>query len=252
VLATKAQEAGEETIEVPWRDADVPLSPTGEKQAAALGRWIAEHAHYGVPTTAWSSSYLRARQTIGIALEEAGVGLHARVDERLRDRELGVLDLLTAHGVDVRHPDEAARRRWLGKFYYRPPGGESWADVALRIRSFLRDVDLGAGADEGGSGSRVAARAHDDTPDSEQAGTALVVAHDAVVMLFLYVCGELSEEEILDFSLTHTVTNASVTRLVRPSGTGRWTVADFAAEEHLDSLDVPATEHPGDKDAAIH
>ena len=228
VIATAAQEAGDLTIEVDWRDADVPLSPTGEQQAAALGRWIAEHAHYGAPTTSWSSSYLRARQTIAIALEAAGITMRTRVDERLRDRELGVLDLLTAAGVEEFHPDEAARRRWLGKFYYRPPGGESWADVALRIRSFLHDMD-----------------ADDD-------GTVLVVAHDAVIMLFLYICDELSEDELLDFSLTHVVTNASVTRLVRPSGEGRWQVAAFAEHEHLDQLDVEATEHPGDHDAAIH
>lgn len=223
VIATAAQEAGALTIDVQWRDADVPLSPIGEQQAVALGRWIDEHAHYGVPTAVWSSSYLRARQTIALALAEAGLRMPARVDERLRDRELGVLDLLTAAGVEARFPEEAARRRWLGKFYYRPPGGESWADVALRIRSFLRDVD-----------------ADDDN------GTVLVVAHDAVVLLFLYVCNELSEEELLDFTQTHTVTNASVTRLVRPSGEGRWQRVAFAEHEHLDRLGAPATEHPGD------
>ena len=85
--------------------------------------------------------------------EKPGVDQLAKVfavDERLRDRELGILDALTAHGVDVRLPAEAARRRWLGKFYYRPPGGEAWTDVALRLRSFLRDAAQaadGAGAD---------------------------------------------------------------------------------------------------------
>jgi broad specificity phosphatase PhoE len=224
VIATAAQEAGEQTIEVEWRDADVPLSPLGEDQARALGQWIAEHADYDVPSTVWSSSYLRARQTIGIALDAAGIDMTPRVDERLRDRELGILDLLTATGVDARFPEEAARRRWLGKFYYRPPGGESWADVALRLRSFLRDVD-----------------------DVVDDGSALVVAHDAVVMLFLYICDELSEEQILDFAQHNTVTNASVTRLVRPSGVGRWRVEAFAESQHLDALAAP-TEHPGDTD----
>jgi broad specificity phosphatase PhoE len=234
VIATAAQQAGIEQIDVEWRDADVPLSPTGEQQAAALGHWIAEHAHYGVPTTTWSSSYLRARQTIGIALAEAGLDARTQIDERLRDRELGILDLLTSVGVEARYPQEAERRRWLGKFYYRPPGGESWADVALRIRSFLRDID-------------------DDLPDAASGtGTVLVVAHDAVVMLFLYVCSELTEDELMDFTLTHVVGNATVTRLTRPSGRGRWKVEAFAEHEHLDDLDVQKTEHPGDKDADIH
>jgi broad specificity phosphatase PhoE len=225
VIATAAQARGDEQIVVEWRDADVPLSATGEQQAAALGQWVAEHSAEGVPAVAWSSTYLRARQTLGIALAKAGLDLPMRVDERLRDRELGILDLLTSVGVEARHPAEAERRRWLGKFYYRPPGGESWADVALRIRSFLRDVD----ADHGD-------------------GTVLVVAHDAVVMLFLYVCAELSEEELMDFAVENAVGNATVTRLVRPSGSGRWEVASFVEQGHLDEFDVAATEHQGDTD----
>ena len=64
-----------------------------------------------------------------------------RLDERLRDRELGILDRLTSAGVEARFLEEGERRRWLGKFYYRPPGGESWADVVLRLRSLLADLD---------------------------------------------------------------------------------------------------------------
>jgi len=227
VIATAAQEAGDLTIEVDWRDADVPLSPTGEQQAAALGRWIAEHAHYGAPTTSWSSSYLRARQTIAIALEAAGITMRTRVDERLRDRELGVLDLLTAAGVEEFHPDEAARRRWLGKFYYRPPGGESWADVQLRLRSFITDVDARH------DGQRV-----------------LVVAHDAVVVLVLHLCLGWTEQEVLEFDLSHAVPNVSVTRLAR-TATG-WELVDFASTEHLVEHDAPVTVHPGDKDSDVH
>ncbi|WP_368499056.1 histidine phosphatase family protein [Herbiconiux sp. A18JL235] len=224
-IATAAQRSGAETIDVEWRDADVPLSPTGEEQAAAFGTWLAEQARPGVPATVWSSPYLRARQTADIALAAAGLDLHPLVDERLRDRELGVLDRLTALGVERRHPEEAARRRHLGKFYHRPPGGESWADVALRIRSFLGDVDR-----------------------ADDAGTMLVVAHDAVVMLFLSVCTGLGEQELLDFARDHVVTNASVTRLERASGRGGWTLAEFAADEHLERQGVETTEHKGDTD----
>ncbi|MEE3921664.1 histidine phosphatase family protein [Micromonospora sp. BRA006-A] len=84
------------------------------------------------------SPYLRAVRTAELALD--GTGIPASVDERLRDRELGVLDGLTAHGVTRRHPEEAQRRTRLGKFYYRPPGGESWTDVALRLRALLGDL----------------------------------------------------------------------------------------------------------------
>jgi broad specificity phosphatase PhoE len=49
-------------------------------------------------------------------MRRGDLDLPIRVDERLRDRELGVLDLLTMQGVKARFPQEAERRRWLGKF----------------------------------------------------------------------------------------------------------------------------------------
>ncbi len=117
------------------RDADVELSPTGREQAEALRTWVAS---LDAPIDEyWVSPYLRARQTLALAVGDDRAAL---VDERLRDRELGILDLLTWKGVEELHPEEAARRRHLGKYYHRPPGGESWADVALRLRSFLGEA----------------------------------------------------------------------------------------------------------------
>ena len=229
VAAADADREGHDVIRTQFRDADVPLSPLGERQAAALGEWLALNSTEYKPHAAWVSSYLRAQQTIAIAMSNAGFDMSVRVDERLRDRELGILDLLTTQGVENRLPDEATRRHWLGKFYYRPPGGESWADVALRLRSFLRDLDLYA------DGQCV-----------------LVAAHDAVILIFLYLCNELSEQQLLDFSLTHTVTNGSVTKLLRPSGEGVWTLRTFSTSEHLDRAGVPSTEHPGNQDASIY
>ena len=238
VAATAAEQAGSETIDVEQRDADVPLSERGLEQARAVAGWLGEHgldastvsaaspgADAGTSATSfWCSPYLRARQTIGTALDEAGLAPVVRVDERLRDRELGVLDLLTRRGVAARHPDEEARRERLGKFYHRPPGGESWADVALRVRSVLRDLD-------------------------ELPGDRVVVtAHDAVVMLFLSVCTGLSEADLLEFARSNTVTNASVTRLSRADGDAWWTLDAFADVAHLDRGDAPVTTHGGDRD----
>jgi broad specificity phosphatase PhoE len=168
VAREAAESSGAEVIVMSMRDPDVPLSPLGEEQATALGRWLAPGAGGSPPNAVWCSPYLRARRTAERALGEYSGGPGPRLDERLRDRELGVLDLLTSHGVRARFPGEAERRRWLGKFYYRPPGGESWADVVLRIRSFLSDLDR-CGAE----------------------GRHLIVSHDAVILLFRYVCEQL-------------------------------------------------------------
>ena len=221
VAATRAELDGAEMIPIDIRDADVPLSPTGEEQADAFGRWMAEH-RAGIDLF-YASPYVRARQTLAIALGSDGSGAPPiLIDERLRDRELGILDLLTRTGVARRHPEETERRRHLGKFYHRPPGGESWADVALRLRSFLSDV-LGR-------------------PER----SAVIVAHDAVVMLLLYLLLPLDEPALLDFAASHTVLNASVTHLVRTE-TG-WSLEAFADVEHLQVEGAPVTVHPGNPD----
>jgi broad specificity phosphatase PhoE len=143
VAAHEAERTGAHRIAVPDRDADVPLTPLGVEQAAAVGTRLAGLAPTDHPDIVFSSPFRRAHETAVVALRAAAMdadGLRPLVDERLRDRDLGILDTLTSLGVDAEFPDEAARRRFLGKFYYRPPGGESWTDVALRIRSFLRDL----------------------------------------------------------------------------------------------------------------
>jgi broad specificity phosphatase PhoE len=140
----EARAAHAERLELTHRDADVPLSPTGREQAAALGRaWSRVEADER-PTRVLCSPYERAQQTARCALEVAGWDLPVERDERLRERDLGLLDGFTSYGIEAKFPEEAERRAWLGKFYYRPPGGESWADVAGRVRAVLerhRDVD---------------------------------------------------------------------------------------------------------------
>ncbi len=124
-------------------DPDVELSPLGVDQSVALGERFGETDFPGRPDHCMVSPYLRTEQTADHLLAAAGwQGVPRIVDERLRDREQGILDRLTAWGIRARFPEEAERRRQLGKFYYRPPGGESWADVALRIREVLRDLRL--------------------------------------------------------------------------------------------------------------
>lgn len=227
VAATVAERAGREELELETRDADTPLSSLGEQQAAALGAWLVERGAQDGPEVVWCSPYVRAVQTATIALRAAGSELSVREDERLRDRELGILDRLTTTGVDARFPAESARRRHLGKFYYRPPGGESWADLVLRVRAFLADLD------------RV-----------EDGRRVLVVAHDAVIMSVRYVCESLSEREVLDLARHAPVRNAAVTRLVR--GANGWQAREVNEDEHLVRQDTPVTLHAGDRDALPH
>jgi broad specificity phosphatase PhoE len=227
VAATDARMAGAEVIAVPARDADVNLSGTGQEQAKALGAALARIAEEFRPDAVVSSPYARAFQTAEIAVEAAGWPVKVQLDERLRDRELGILDRLTRLGVEKRYPEEAERREWLGKMYYRPPGGESWADVALRLRSVLDELN------NLGSGHRV-----------------MLVCHDALIMLFRYVLEGMTEKELLDLAASTSVLNASITRFVRPAGEGPWTLESFNVADHLTEHGVTVTEHAGD--SSVH
>ncbi|WP_298459120.1 histidine phosphatase family protein [uncultured Cellulomonas sp.] len=223
--ARAAQAAGEELIDVPARDPDVELSDVGVEQARALGHWLADLPGGERPEAVWSSPYVRAAETARLALEVGDRSVPVVHDERLRDRELGVLDRLTAAGVEARLPDEAARRRWVGKFYYRPPGGESWADLALRVRSVLADLDR-----------------------YEDGRRVLVVCHDAVIMVIRYVCEGLSEADVMAAGRAAAVQNASVTRLVRAPGERLWSMDTFNAVQHLQERGAPTTAQPGRTD----
>ena len=221
VAASRAERAGSPVISLDTREADVELSPVGKEQAEALTTWV---ENLDVPIDEyWVSPYRRARQTLSLALGGEPPADRTLVDERLRDRELGILDLLTWKGVEELHPEEAARRRHLGKFYHRPPGGESWADVALRLRSFL-----GEALDRPGP-------------------SVLVVAHDAVIMLALYVLLGLDEHRLLAFAADHTVRNASVTELVRKDD--GWKLVEFSGVDHLAAEGADVTVHSGEDDA---
>jgi len=185
-----ADEAGHHEIGIDVRDVDVPLSDLGFRQAQAAGRWFAALPEDERPEIILSSPYVRARQTAK-AICEAGAlsGGPAKpiIDERLREREFGIFDRLTTAGIRARYPDEAQHRSMLGKFYHRPPGGESWADVILRLRSALNTINLHY------SDKRV-----------------LIVCHQVVVLCMRYILEELEESEILAIDKQADVLNCGI------------------------------------------
>lgn len=226
VAAELASKEHLERIEVPARDPDVELSGLGVEQARAVGTWLAALPEADRPEVLWTSPYRRARQTAEQAMDVAGLELPVRVDERLRDRDMGITDMLTAAGIRARYPDETERREWLGKFYYRPPGGESWADVVQRVRGVLADL---AAVPEG--------------------TTVLVTAHDVVNLLFCYVADGMDEGTVLDTSRTNGLRNAAICRLHRdPEALTGWILDDYNISSHLTEQGVRVTDQPGASD----
>jgi broad specificity phosphatase PhoE len=190
VARDAADAAGLGSIDIDMRDVDVPLSELGHRQADALGRWFASLPEAERPEVVLVSPYTRARQTAKAICQAGGVTDAARqpiVDERLREREFGLWDRLTTAGVREKYPDQAEQRTLLGKFYHRPPGGESWADVILRLRSALDTVSLH----------------HADR-------RVLIVCHQVVVLCLRYILEEMDEARILEIDKAGDVVNCGV------------------------------------------
>jgi broad specificity phosphatase PhoE len=190
VARDAAHAANQNRIALSGRDVDVPLSLLGERQADALGAWFAGAAPEDKPEIVLSSPYVRAIQTADRFMAAGGSapdGIRC-VDERLREKEFGILDGLTTPGIEAEFPDQARLRQTLGKFYHRAPGGESWTDVILRLRLLMDTVLLHY------AGRRV-----------------MVVAHQVVVLCLRYVIENLDEAKILDIDRQGDVANCSVT-----------------------------------------
>jgi broad specificity phosphatase PhoE len=175
VADEEARKQGAARLDLDARDADVELSDTGRGQAEALR-----------PTLVVSSPYRRALDTARIAVEDLDVEIV--VDERLRERDLGLFDGLTGTGIRAEYAEEAERRSRVGKFYYQPPSGESWADVVLRVRSLLADLRHGFASER-----------------------VWLFTHQAVIMSVRYVLDGLDEQQLLAVEKEHQLANVSMT-----------------------------------------
>lgn len=224
-----AERRGLLTIDIEGRDADVPLSALGRRQARAVGAWFAGEPESRRFTAILASPYARARETAELIATAAETPARpVVVDERLREKEFGSLNRLTKAGIRRHFPAEAERRAALGKFYYRPPGGESWCDVILRLRSVLDHIQLRY------SGERV-----------------LLVAHQVIVLCFRYLLENLEEHALLDIDRQGEVFNCSVTAFevsVDADGRERLVLRDYNKVFPVEEGGAEVTAEP---DAAV-
>ena len=218
VADQEARERGAGRLDIDIRDADVELSDNGRRQADALARWFSDAAPEDRPTLVVSSPYRRAYDTARRVVGDTGVELIT--DERLRERDLGLLDGLTGKGIRDEYADEAARRKKIGKFYYQPPSGESWADVVLRVRSFLADLQPAIGPAFGDA--RI-----------------WVFTHQAVIMSFRYVLEALSESELLEIDREVDIGNVSLTTYERTDE--GLSLTRFADASHVEEAEADVT-----------
>src|SRR5450830_868203 len=226
VAREAAEAASQFLIDIAERDVDVPLSELGMRQADALGEWFRAMPPEQRPNVVLYSPYARARSTAMAVVEklEREHMLSVVADERLREKEFGIVDRLTPLGIADKYPELHEQRRHVGKFYFRPPGGESWCDVILRLRSVL------------------------DTITREYRGErVLIVGHQVIVNCLRYLLERCDERAILAIDKAADVPNCGVTSYAFNPALGRHgklqlDLCNFVAP--LEAAGTPVTAQP--------
>ncbi len=120
-------------------DHHVPITDEGRRQAEVTGQAL--RAEFGTFDYVYHSGYRRTQETaehlLAAYTPEEREAMRVRHHLFLRERDAGwTYDMTTA--------EAAAAFPWLqgywdtfGRFFARPPGGESFADVAERVYLFL-------------------------------------------------------------------------------------------------------------------
>jgi probable phosphoglycerate mutase len=124
---------------------DVPLNARGRTQAAQCGDILRDllacdklaPAECGYA----SSPLIRARKTMDILRPRLDLPADGyAVDPRLAEISFGEWEGLTYAQVMRRDPDIVAKRE-SDKWNFRPPGGETYAEVALRAAAWYAGLD---------------------------------------------------------------------------------------------------------------
>ncbi len=109
-------------------------------------------------------------------------------EERIREIEFGIMDGFTTEGIKTIYPEESLRREREGKYWYRPPGGESRPGVALRAHSFLGTLTR-----------------------EYRTKSILLVCHSVVVLIIRRLLERWGEAEYMKMDSEDDVKNCSVT-----------------------------------------
>ena len=114
--------------------ADAPMSAAGEAQIHELAARLRPRV---APDAIYCSDLSRSRRTAELLAGGAAVPISVR--PALREIDMGDWEGLSRREVAERRPAEyGARGRDIANF--RPPGGESFADLAARVLPCWRDI----------------------------------------------------------------------------------------------------------------
>ena len=112
---------------------DIPLSPTGMRQAGRLAERLASESVHAI----YSSELARAWLTAEPLAER--LGLQAIPEPRLRERSFGIFEGLTLDEIAERHPE--AFRLWRARDpAWAMDGGETGQQLIDRVLEALHDI----------------------------------------------------------------------------------------------------------------
>jgi broad specificity phosphatase PhoE len=124
---------------------DIPLNVEGRRQAMRSGALLEDlferDGHRAQDFAYVSSPLVRASETM--ELMRAALGLPRSgydIEPRLAEIAFGEWEGLSYDEVLRRDPDVVARRE-ADKWSFRPPGGENYAEVAVRVGAWYRALE---------------------------------------------------------------------------------------------------------------
>ncbi|MGO9483329.1 MAG: alpha-ribazole phosphatase [Rhodomicrobium sp.] len=113
---------------------DLPMSANGEAQIRELATRLNGRM---TPDAIYCSDLVRSRRTAELLADGRAIPLDIKPE--LREINLGAWEGLSRRDVAEDQPDEYERRgRDIENF--RPPGGESFADLAMRVLKFWESL----------------------------------------------------------------------------------------------------------------
>ena len=154
---------------------DVPLTDKGRDEARRAGERLAG-ASFDV---AYTSTLVRAQDTLALIMESAGLDLPTIRDEALNERHYGDLQGLNKKATAERYGDEQVHI-WRRSYATPPPNGESLKDTAARTLPFFERAVLG---------------------DIAQGKDVLLVAHGNSNRSIVMRLDDLDEEAVLGLNL---------------------------------------------------
>lgn len=128
-------------------DEKIELTKEGIEQAKEAGRFLSKQFS-GDKVRIWTSPFLRAKQTTDIIYDIMSLSDVEEIDVEesifLSEQQFGLFSGLTKEQTEEIHPEESEEFYKFfnsgGKFWARPPGGESMFDTSIRVKLVLNDI----------------------------------------------------------------------------------------------------------------